>query len=258
MGREIPHRLGEDYVEFVADFIQSYFPRGIQYWNLLASSYRSDITISGDNGDEMSFDLRFGVRLKSVSTDPRELYVEAKGTYDQTKVDFYFRQFLENLINIKQFIRKNTIKHGSKGKRKSYVRFGFISPLLPSRLDVRDLTHSRGIIKIFSDCWIYLFNLDYIFKSDIAKKIVSEDLKKAFEDNGYDLTNQTTIDFIKTKEWKIVDNEKTYFVKEFNNGFRIYQKNNLTIDPDLAELLAGNIFAMNLPYEIGSLFGMEV
>ncbi len=140
---ELVQEQGREYAFFVAEFLESL--RGLDgqsVWKLVADSYHSVAmtTLQGHAG-QVRLDLFFSRRV-SVQQPGSDLYVEAKGSYDQDYVDRGFREFLKKLA----MLGRESIL-GENGRR----RFLFVAPLLPRGAEnahlVADPAHLRELLK---------------------------------------------------------------------------------------------------------------
>lgn len=129
---ELVQEQGREYTFFVAECIESiHGTEGHSVWKLVADSYHS-VTMTSLQGPagQVRLDLFFS-RRASVQQPGLDLYVEAKGSYDQDYVNRGFREFLEKLARL-----GGEGILGEKGRR----RFLFVAPLLP-----RGAENPRGL-----------------------------------------------------------------------------------------------------------------
>jgi|GEM_PF-1198723 len=69
----------------------------------------------------------------------------------------------------------------------------------------------------------YLFSISINFKNDLEENNISDDLRKAFEDNNYPLSDNVKISILSSMEWNLSDSGKKYTIKESGNQLNIYK-----------------------------------
>jgi len=73
----------------------------------------------------------------------------------------------------------------------------------------------------------YLFSISIDIKNDLEANNISDDLRKAFEDNNYPLSDNVKTSIVSSAEWKISDGRKKYTIKESDNQLNIYETKKL-------------------------------
>lgn len=107
-------------------------------------------------------------------------------------------------------ILKHIIRGGYKGK---------IYPINPKGGEIQKLR---------------LLSLSIELKEGLQQRRVSKKLMEIFKKSGHTLSDQAQIQPISSKEWKILDGEKEYTVKESNKHLNVYPR--LKIYPSLKEV----------------------
>lgn len=78
------------------------------------------------------------------------------------------------------------------------------------------------------------FNLELDYKQYLIEENFNDDLRKAFEDNGYPISHNTEIIKKNEKKWEIRYGNEIYVIKDTNTKLNIYKKE--TLEKELHDL----------------------
>lgn len=157
---------GRVYVKFVNDCFlnvssqsEGIFPIWTNTGDAYSAPRQTNIVV---NGKEVRFDLAYSGRRVSISTQVLQLFVEAKGSYDQSYIDRTFAEFLNKILLLKELILKSDWEG---------VRFVFVSPITPtSGRDPRIFNSSSDIKNLLTKICGY----DYSEGDDKFFEIISK------------------------------------------------------------------------------------
>ena len=72
----------------------------------------------------------------------------------------------------------------------------------------------------------HLFSIDAVgVEENLSKGVISEELRNAFETEGFSLSGDATIGREKGDGWRITDEEETYIIEKEDGKLKIYSEN---------------------------------
>ncbi|HDI12642.1 MAG TPA: hypothetical protein ENF64_00835 [Hadesarchaea archaeon] len=161
----------------------------------------------------------YGLDAISSATD-RQLQMKAEYFYKTLELAqvenyslSYFEAVAENLIGVtKPVVPGDNIREGI---------CNLLAYLHPDGYGVKvELNYENSF-------WVqmYLFDLPLELKQELQQEQISDRLRENFKQHGYEISEQAEIRSINTKEWDIIDGERTYVVKEHNKQLNVFFEN---------------------------------